>query len=73
MKEQLQVNEKKLYHIQSVTEYSDDPLDFFLLSSEYPNDFDIKKAVLDDIEDNAWIDDITNNAQIYSVYATEVK
>ena len=70
----LEKDGKTLYHIQSISDYTDEPMDYFVLLDRYPTRDDVLVAIQDDFEDknDQWIDDILENHNVYTVYTTEV-
>ena len=70
----LEKDGKTLYHIQSISDYTDEPMDYFVLLDRYPTRDDVLVAIQDDFEDknDPWIDDILENHNVYTVYTTEV-
>ena len=69
-------NDKTLYHIQSITEWHDDPYDMFVWATDemsvtknlkqlYKND------IYDEIDDTE-LKDLIENTNIYTVYADNV-
>lgn len=74
MAEHLKIGEKRLYHVQSVSEYSDDPMGYFLIADHEPTKDEIRKVIADDFEEgDEWVETIVDNAETYSVYAVEVE
>lgn len=65
---------KKLYHIQSISDYSDEPMDYFIWKDGIPTEEDITNIVRADFEDeeDGMIEEIASNCNVYSVYAEEV-
>jgi hypothetical protein len=67
---------KTLYHVQSITDYHDDPYDMFVWGkNEYEVEKQLKKLYKDDLGFGSDTDEIANliaNTNIYTVYAEEV-
>lgn len=66
---------KTLYHVQSITEWHDEPYDMFVYAkSEYDVTKKLKKLYKDDCGDidKEELDDLIENSNIYTVYAEEV-
>jgi len=68
-------NNKKLYHVQSVTDWHDEPYDIFVFSELEPNQKELTELFKDDLgyfrDNNPELKDLVNNANIYTVYAVE--
>lgn len=70
-------NNKKLYHIQiEESSYSNAPLDFFIFCSGIPTKENIKKVITEYLGDedsvDDWLDELTDAAEFYAVWATEL-
>lgn len=68
-------NDKCLRHIQSVTEYRDEPVDIFVFSENEPTEEQVRQLVIDDMgcdDCDDEIDDIMEHYNIYTVYAEEL-
>ena len=65
---------KTLYHIQSISDYTDEPMDYFVLLEHFPLEADVMEAIKDDFEDknDPWIKEIFDNHNVYTVYVTEL-
>lgn len=65
---------KTLYHVQSLSDYSDEPMDYFIWSRQEPTSDEIRTIVKDDFndDDNNYVDEIVNNCNVYTVYTEEV-
>ena len=70
----LEKDGKTLYHIQSISDYTDEPMDYFVLLDRFPTRDDVLVAIQDDFDDknDPWIDEILENHNVYTVYTTEV-
>lgn len=71
---QSEQNGKKLYHVQSITDYSEDTIDYFIWADHFPTEQDVRKVITNDFDDgnDERIEDIFNNHNVYSVYAEEL-
>lgn len=66
---------KTLYHVQSITEWHDDPYDMFVWAkSESDITKKLKKLYKEDCGDidNTELNDLIENSNVYTVYAEEV-
>lgn len=65
---------KTLYHIQSISDYADEPMDYFVLLEHFPLEADVMEVIKDDFDDknDPWIKEIFDNHNVYTVYTTEV-
>ena len=70
----LEKDGKTLYHIQSISDYTDEPMDYFVLLDRFPTRDDVLVAIQDDFDDknDPWIDEILENHNVYTVYTTEL-
>lgn len=69
------LNQKMLYHVQSISDYSDDPLDYFIWADHIPTYDEVKKVISEDFDpdsDKEWVKEIMNNYNVYTVYAEEI-
>lgn len=68
------LNEKQLYHIQAVTEWSDEPFDMFVWADHSPTLEEVKKLYLEEFDDQGYSElrDFVNSYNVYSVYAEEI-
>lgn len=70
------LNMKRLYHIQSITDWSDEPYDLFVWSEQWPTAKDIMQLYLNEREDLKKDDpevlDFMENHNVYTVYAEEI-
>lgn len=68
------LNEKQLYHVQSISDYSDDPLDYFIWADHMPTREEVREVVKEDIDpsNTEWIAEIMSGYNVYSVYAEEI-
>ena len=65
-------NGKQLYHIQAVSDYSDEPLDYFVWCDGLPTKDQVRKILLEDDTPEDWVEEILELYEVYSVYAEEV-
>ena len=65
------VNGKILYHVQSLSDYSTEPIDYFIFGVQQPSEKQIRKIVIEDIGKD-WVDNFMDNHEVYTVYAEEV-
>ena len=74
--EQIFKNDKKLYHIQATTEWSDNIYDIFVFADHEPTKEEVQEAYIDDRDaeelGEAEIADFMNNYEIYTVWTTEI-
>jgi hypothetical protein len=67
---------KTLYHIQSLTDWCDEPNDIFVFSELEPTIEQMTKLFIDEYdfkaEGQARIDDFIHNANVYIVYTEEI-
>ena len=73
---QVTKDNKTLYHIQSITDYSDEPMDYFIWSERQPTKEQIRKLVEEDLPDEAekyLVTDVVNNSNVYTVWAEEAE
>ena len=68
------LNQKRLYHIQSVTDWSDEPFDTFVWSDHFPTIEEVSRLYKDE-----WVDlsagqlkDYLDSYNVYTVYAEEI-
>ena len=68
------LNEKRLYHIQAVNEWHDDPYDTFVWSDHRPTAEEVSKLYKDEWTDlsEGQLKDYLDSYNIYTVYAEEV-
>lgn len=76
MSKQVNSNGKTLYHIQSITDWHDDPYDMFVYAD---NESEVRKNLKQlytedcgDIDETE-LKDLIDNTNIYTVYADEIK
>lgn len=77
----VEINGKTLYHIQAVTEWSDDPYDIFLWADHFPTRYEIKEAYIRDrfgseeepADNDTEIQDFMESHNVYTIYAEEIK
>lgn len=69
-------NGKTLYHVQSLTEWHDDPYDMFVWGKDcYEVEKGLRKlyeAELEGIDNPQEIIDLVNNSNVYTIYTSEV-
>ena len=66
---------KTLYHVQSITDWHDDPYDMFVWAKgESHVRENLKKLYLDDCGDidNTELNDLVDNSNMYTVYAETI-
>lgn len=73
------VNEKSetLYHVQSVSDWTEDPVDIFIFANEEPDRSKIRQLIANelglDLSDSGYrkqIDALSSGANTYTVYAS---
>lgn len=76
----VEINGKTLYHIQAVTDWSDEPYDIFTLADHYPSREEVKKLYIEDRfngEDTEGNDqeiaDFVIYHNVYTVYTTNIE
>lgn len=66
-------NGKTLYHVQSLSGYTDEPMDYFIWADHFPTKQEVRQVIQEDFgDDDSWVDDIFDNHNVYTVYASEV-
>lgn len=68
------LNMKRLYHIQSEVEWSDEPYDMFVWADHFPTPEEVKKLYLEEFDDPGEVElgDFMNSYNVYTVYAEEI-
>ena len=74
----VQQNGKTLYHVQSVTDWHDEPYDMFVFSKNPPNEIELRRLLTEDSDfteedvDKQEINDLIKCANAYTVYTEEL-
>jgi hypothetical protein len=71
----LEINGKTLWHIQSITDWHDEPYDTFILSDKEPSQEQLSKLYRAELglDSDDEVKDLLENANVYTVCAEEIK